>query len=127
MATRPRTFRPGSGRGSDADRQARARDYDQRRRAESETRALYGTARWQRRRAAQLRLEPLCRRCRDEGRIVAATVADHVVPHRGDVAAFWEGELQSLCTPCHNQAKQAEERAAPIGSLAIGNKGAGTE
>lgn len=42
---------------------------------------------------------------------MAATVADHVVPHRGDVAAFWAGELQSLCTPCHSQAKQAEERS----------------
>ncbi|APX83806.1 hypothetical protein BV511_03110 [Methylorubrum extorquens] len=127
MATRPRTFRPASGRGSDADRQARAREFDQRRRAESEARALYGTSRWQRRRAGQLRLEPLCRACKSEGLIVAATVADHVVPHRGSVVAFWCGELQSLCTSCHSRAKQAEERALPVASPSIGNMPTDTE
>lgn len=34
---------------------------------------------------------------------------DHVVPHRGDYDLFWHGELQTLCTRCHNSAKQKEE------------------
>ena len=40
---------------------------------------------------------------------MAATVADHVVPHRGDPDLFWHGALQSLCAEHHDQAKQAEE------------------
>lgn len=37
-----------------------------------------------------------------------ATVADHVVRHGGDVVKF-NGELQSLCAPCHNNSKQKYE------------------
>ena len=40
----------------------------------------------------------------------AATLADHVVPHRGDYALFWFGELQSLCKACHDIKKQRVER-----------------
>jgi 5-methylcytosine-specific restriction protein A len=71
--------------------------------------AFHGTERWKRKRLAQLRAEPLCRMCKAAGRITAATVADHVEPHRGDAEAFWTGELQSLCTTCHSSHKQAEE------------------
>ncbi len=28
----------------------------------------------------------------EEGRIVPARVADHIVPHRGDMKQFWERE-----------------------------------
>lgn len=110
MPSRPPTFRPAHGRGSLSDQRAAASAYDRRRRDESATRRLYGTARWQARRADQLRLEPLCRMCLAEEIVCVATVADHVVPHRGDVDAFWAGDLQSLCTPHHNSRKQAEER-----------------
>lgn len=48
--------------------------------------------------------------CRADGRLTAATVADHVAPHRGDAAAFWRGELQSLCKACHDGRKQQAER-----------------
>ena len=41
--------------------------------------------------------------------MVAATVADHVEPHRGDHDKFWHGRLQSLCKPCHDRDKQREE------------------
>lgn len=112
MAWRPRTFRPAAGPGSDADRAQAARAYDRRRRQEVETRALYGTARWQATRAEQLRLEPLCRMCMAEDRIELAIVCDHVEPHRGNVEKFWAGPFQSLCASHHNSAKQAEEQAA---------------
>lgn len=73
----------------------------------------YSTARWQRRRALQLHREPLCRFCEEQrGLAVVATVADHVHPHRGDPEAFWRGELQSLCAPCHNSDKQRIERGS---------------
>ena len=55
--------------------------------------------------------------CRDEGRITPATVCDHIHPHKGDPALFYGGPFQSLCKPCHDRHKQAEERtgkAKPI-------------
>jgi 5-methylcytosine-specific restriction protein A len=48
------------------------------------------------------------------GRITAATIADHVVPHRGDVALFFGGELQSLCKTHHDSAKQAFEKSGKM-------------
>jgi len=66
---------------------------------------------WRRRRAAHLAAEPLCRLCKANGRLVVASVADHIVPHRGDRALFM-GELQSLCVHCHSSVKQREEAAA---------------
>lgn len=48
--------------------------------------------------------------CKAEGRLVVATVADHIIPHRGDKGLFM-GELQSLCVSCHSGAKQREEAA----------------
>lgn len=77
-------------------------------------RKLYKTARWRARRMHQLAEEPLCRSCAKAGRITAATIADHVEPHRGDPIKFFEGELQSLCDAepwrCHSKVKQSEER-----------------
>jgi 5-methylcytosine-specific restriction enzyme A len=73
---------------------------------------LYHTARWKRKRAAQLAAHPLCAKCLRLGRPVSATVADHVVPHRGDETLFWEGELQSLCSSCHSSVKQAQEHGS---------------
>lgn len=70
---------------------------------------LYSTARWVKRRAYQLSIEPLCRKCSALGVVKPATVADHIIPHRGDEHLFWNGDLQSLCDHCHNSAKKAEE------------------
>lgn len=72
---------------------------------------LHSTYRWQKRRAQQLRDEPLCRTCARLGRTTAADTVDHVVPHRGDERLFWEGELQSLCAPCHSSLKQQQEKS----------------
>jgi 5-methylcytosine-specific restriction endonuclease McrA len=73
---------------------------------------LHSTYAWQKRRAQQLRDEPLCRLCRDvHGRVTAATVADHVVPHRSDPVLFAEGALQSLCSTCHNSLKAQQEKS----------------
>lgn len=70
---------------------------------------MYDTARWRRRRERQLAEEPLCRMCMQLGRVTEATVADHVVPHRGDSDRFYHGALQSLCDSHHSSAKQREE------------------
>lgn len=63
------------------------------------------------RRKQQLRAEPLCALCPDRSKRLA-TVADHVIPHRGDHALFWFGKLQSLCKSCHDGKKQRAEKRA---------------
>ena len=70
---------------------------------------LYGTRRWRNRRAHQLRIEPLCRMCAAEGKVVAARVADHIHGWN-NVNEFWLGPLQSLCTSCHSGRKQSIDR-----------------
>ncbi len=55
-------------------------------------------------------------RCRMCGRLEGDTsklVADHIEPHRGDPAKFWDegGNVQTLCKPCHDGDKQKLERA----------------
>jgi 5-methylcytosine-specific restriction protein A len=40
---------------------------------------------------------------------VAANEVDHIKPHKGDMALFWDSSnWQSLCKPCHS-AKTATE------------------
>jgi 5-methylcytosine-specific restriction protein A len=58
---------------------------------------------WEKLRAAWLREHPLCVECQKEGRVEPATVVDHVIPHRGDMARFWdETNLAGLCARHHN-------------------------
>ncbi len=63
----------------------------------------YGTARWQRLRQQQLQCEPLCAYCLKDGKTTPATIADHIIPHKGNEAAFWDNELQSLCKRYENE------------------------
>lgn len=48
------------------------------------------------------------------GRVDADTsqlVADHISPHRGSAALFWDrAGIQCLCKPCHDGRKQQIER-----------------
>jgi len=75
-------------------------------------RRWYKTARWQRLRWSILQRDLFtCRRCHRNEPDTSQLVADHRRPHRGDEALFWnEGNLQCLCKPCHDSAKQREER-----------------
>ena len=74
---------------------------------------LYNSARWKRLRVRQLQAEPLCRMCAQLKKLVEATVVDHVKAHRGDEELFFdESNLQSLCKPCHDAHKQAQEHSA---------------
>jgi 5-methylcytosine-specific restriction enzyme A len=70
---------------------------------------LYNNTRWRKRRAHQLHIAPLCCICAQRGLAVRATVADHVVPHNGNLNAFWSGELQSLCAEHHRGTKKEQE------------------
>ncbi|RFP33111.1 hypothetical protein D0T21_09495 [Duganella sp. BJB476] len=74
-----------------------------------------------------MRKYPLCVYCMRAGRVQAANVVDHIIAHKlkealdsGDEARiarakalFWDSEnnWQSLCKPCHDSVKQAEEKA----------------
>lgn len=70
---------------------------------------MYGS-RWRRARAGFLRANPLCVFCAKQGRTVAATVVDHVAPHRGDAGLFWNADnWQALCKGCHDSVKQRVE------------------
>ncbi|MEA4896886.1 MAG: HNH endonuclease signature motif containing protein [Eubacteriales bacterium] len=70
---------------------------------ENATERGYG-GRWRSARARFLRQHPLCVDCRKAGRLTPATVVDHVVPHRGNEALFWdESNWQALCKPCHDK------------------------
>ena len=58
----------------------------------------------------QLTHSPLCRFCIEREVVEPATVVDHIKPHKGDEALFWDaGNLQSLCKPCHDSTKQRIE------------------
>jgi 5-methylcytosine-specific restriction protein A len=76
----------------------------------SAARRGYGP-RWRRVRAAFLARHPLCAACGAQGRVVPATVVDHVVPHRGDPVLFWdEGNWAPSCKPCHDRKTAREGR-----------------
>ncbi len=106
LPTRASSFRPLTQRTTVQRRQ----EYDARR-ANVSWRAWYSTAQWRAIREAQLSEHPLCRLCLEDEIVTAATVCDHVEPHRGDPALFWNGPFQSLCAHHHNSTKQREESA----------------
>ena len=84
-------------------------------------RVWYGTQIWKTKRAHQLRIEPLCAICEAKGRVIAATVADHIEPHKGNYNAFILGPLRSLCAACHDNLSGFTHK--PYDSKAIGADG----
>jgi len=75
----------------------------------SKVQSWYNSRQWKANRLAQLRAEPLCSYCAKRDKITPASVADHVIPHKGDEGMFWHGKLQSLCKFCHDSVKAREE------------------
>ncbi len=76
----------------------------------------YGWA-WQKARDAYLAQRPLCAMCAalSPPRLSAATVVDHIQPHRGDPVLFWDQDnWQGLCTSCHISRKQRLERSGHV-------------
>jgi 5-methylcytosine-specific restriction protein A len=58
---------------------------------------------WRKLRKLFLQKNPLCHKCKQDGKYVEATVVDHIEPHRGDDKLMWdENNWQSLCKPCHD-------------------------
>lgn len=66
---------------------------------------------WREESKAYLKANPSCVMCEADGRQTLATCVDHVIPHRGDMALFWNrANWQGLCFTCHNSVKQRLER-----------------
>ena len=72
----------------------------------------YGS-RWQKARAGWLRAHPLCQcpECKEGAlRTMVATVVDHIKPHRGDMALFWDNtNWQSMAKICHDRKTARED------------------
>jgi 5-methylcytosine-specific restriction protein A len=95
MPTRPKAYHAGRPRAAPLRLSAAERGYG---------------SRW--RRAAKLFLlaHPLCAECLSHGQTIPAKVVDHVRPHKGDQALFWdEGNWQPLCKPCHDRKTATED------------------
>lgn len=86
----------------------RKAEYDARRK-DDEARKLY-SYRWSQTAKGFLRAHPLCAHCLAEGRTMAATEVDHIRPHRGDRALFWDrNNWQALCKSCHSRKTATED------------------
>lgn len=66
---------------------------------------------WERAAASHLQRHPLCAYCALNQVVTAATLVDHLYPHRGDRTLFWRREWWvSSCGSCHSGFKQQIER-----------------
>jgi 5-methylcytosine-specific restriction endonuclease McrA len=95
-------------------------EYDDRR---GSARARGYTAQWDNASALFKRQHPLCLGCDAIGRVTVVTVVelvDHVEPHKGDAAKFWNADLwQPSCRWHHDVVKQRLERAFAKGELKL--------
>lgn len=85
----------------------------------------YHTAQWKNLRLLVLHRDPICKICRR----VASTVADHIIPHRGNRSLFADmANLQGVCKVCHDIKTASEdggfgnEPEAPNTPAATGEK-----
>lgn len=70
---------------------------------------FYRTARWRRFRAWLKRRLPLCRECKENGRLVPSKHFDHIQPRRERPdLAFETSNIDPHCESCHNS-KSAKE------------------
>ena len=67
------------------------------------------SSQWRKARIGYLAKHPLCCECGKRDRVTAANVVDHIKPHLGDKALFWDSDnWQALCTTCHNRKTASE-------------------
>jgi 5-methylcytosine-specific restriction protein A len=64
---------------------------------------FYRRKKWRNLRAYHLQSQPLCVECEKKGRLITATVVDHIKSRRTNRhLELDENNLQSLCESCHN-------------------------
>ena len=91
------------------------RDYDVRR---GSARARGYTAEWDRASLAFKCEHPLCLGCEAEGRLAPTEVVDHVIPHKGNAALFWDrSRWQPCCRWHHDVVKQLLEQRLAHGTV----------
>ena len=81
--------------------------------------SLYGR-KWKKLSKLFLMSNPLCLRCRRDGRVSIATIVHHAIPHRGGEMLFWDqSNWEAICQPHHDGEAQAEEasKRRAIGGL----------
>lgn len=77
----------------------------------------YNSKRWKVLRAQVLSEEPLCRLCKEQNKITAATVVDHKEPHRGDETLMWDRKnLQPSCKSCHDKKTSRFDNGSAFGA-----------
>jgi len=65
---------------------------------------------WRQARITYLKRNPLCVQCMKEGKVVAATVVDHIIAHKGNQRLFWDkSNWQPLCKLHHDQKTVRED------------------
>lgn len=70
---------------------------------------------WQKYRERFLQEHPLCEICNASGKVTAASVVDHIKPHKGDRKLFWDTDNhQALCKHCHDSIKQRLEKSGTV-------------
>lgn len=75
-------------------------------------------AAWERASHEFLEANPFCLGCAAAGKREPSTVTDHVVPHKGDRAVFWDRtHWQPSCTWHHSVVKQALEQRYLLGAI----------
>ena len=83
----------------------------------NEYKYLYKTSRWRLMSIEQRTRQPTCVMCGAN-----AEVADHIRPHKGDEALFFDPRnLQSLCKRCHDSHKAMMERGKKAGKDFVPN------
>lgn len=109
MPKMPPTHHP---RGTPEQRRRDANRHWDKHRKDKEARKMYSTPQWRELRRRTLQAHPACVLClKRDGRVVPATICDHIRPHKGDAELFFDPDnVQSLCRLCHDSAKRREER-----------------
>ncbi|CCH54470.1 putative phage-related protein [Fibrisoma limi BUZ 3] len=75
---------------------------------ENPHREIYGSSRWKKLSKSFRDKNPLCRQCKQTGRLTPTYCADHIVPINEGGDPWDIGNLQPLCLKCH-QRKSAKE------------------
>lgn len=79
-------------------------------------RKWYSTAEWERLRRETFRRDRYVCQNPDCKALTPRPVCDHIRRHGGDRTLFFDpSNLQTLCKPCHDRVKQAQERRLPPG------------
>jgi len=77
---------------------------------------------WRQARLDYLSSNPLCVHCQSQGIVKAASVVDHIQPHKGDQDLFWdEANWQALCLSCHNSKTAKKDMGAWVSSTSKNN------